>query len=554
MKKSILIYCLTFSCLFTAAQNKTGWQHDVRFLKTTISHKYPNLYYNITQRQFDSAADDFIQKIPGMQEYEFQAGIGRLMAMFRVGHTQAGYLFAGPRHGLAAGENKRLFGFLPVSFYLFSDGLYIKAALKKHENLVGAKITHIGIYTAAEAMEKLRPYVNYENEQGFKSNVTFYLRFPKLLRVAGITSEMEELTVKLVKNGKEEAVEIAVETGNDLHFGRTGLELLPGWTDAAGATNPIPYWRQAGEKFRNMIYLSESKICYLRHSVNLNEDEKTMKDFFEDVYDFIEKNEVEKFVLDLRMNGGGNNQLNKPVITGIIRLKKINQKGKFFCIIGRRTFSAAQNLVNELEKYTEVTFVGEPTSENVNFYGDTRTETLPNSGLQVFCSWLWWQNSDPRDHRKATSPHLAVDMSFSDYATNTDPVMTAIENYRSQTPLGPAIKELELQHKHAEAMLFAQRYFKDPVNRYYLDRMETEINEAGYDLLNQNKMQEAKNIFEINCKLFPQSGNTYDSYAECCLKMNLNEEAKLYYQKAITAEPGYPNAEEAAKVIIRLSR
>jgi hypothetical protein len=74
-------------CLAVYAQTKTAWQDDVRFLKTTISQKYPNLYCNIMQRQFDSGADDLIQKIPVMQEYEFQAGIGRLMAMFRVGHT-----------------------------------------------------------------------------------------------------------------------------------------------------------------------------------------------------------------------------------------------------------------------------------------------------------------------------------------------------------------------------------------------------------------------------------------------------------------------------------
>ncbi len=30
-------------------------------------------------------------------------------------------------------------------------------------------------------------------------------------------------------------------------------------------------------------------------------------------------------VLDVRLNGGGNNYLNKPVVTGIIESKKINQ-------------------------------------------------------------------------------------------------------------------------------------------------------------------------------------------------------------------------------------
>ena len=47
-----------------------------------------------------------------------------------------------------------------------------------------------------------------------------------------------------------------------------------------------------------------------------------------------------------------------------------------FVIIGRRTFSACQNLVNELDNYTNAIFIGEPTAENINFYGDTRPGSL----------------------------------------------------------------------------------------------------------------------------------------------------------------------------------
>ncbi len=251
----------------------------------------------------------------------------------------------------------------------------------------------------------------------------------------------------------------------------------------------------------------------------------------------------------MRMNGGGNNQLIKPIITGIIQLKKINKKGKFFCIIGRRTFSACQNLVNELERYTEVIFVGEPTSENVNFYGDTKTETLPNSKIQVYCSWLWWQNSDPRDFRKFTAPQLAADMSFSDYSNNIDPAMQVIENYNATMPFIESIKELELSNKQQEAILFAQNFIKDPINKYFISRMEGEINTLGYSILNERNAEAAINIFKLNTILFPGSGNTFDSLGECCLILGLKEEGIENYRKALLVEPNYPNAEEAKKII-----
>jgi len=121
-----------------------------------------------------------------------------------------------------------------------------------------------------------------------------------------------------------------------------------------------------------MEYIPETRTLYVRHSAVINDGDNTIESLFRNVEEFIQENDVQKLVLDLHMNGGGNNYLNKSVIKTIIKSEKINQPGKFYCITGRRTFSVAQNLVNEMENYTEVIFVGEPTSENVNFYGDTK--------------------------------------------------------------------------------------------------------------------------------------------------------------------------------------
>ena len=525
--------------------DKKLWQDDLRYLQSTIHTKYSNLFYNVTPHQFDSTIERTIKEIPSMEDYQFQVAVGKIMAMFRIGHTQAGYLFQ-PFHS-ATGE--KLFPSIPIEFYLFSDGFFIKSAASKFKDIVGARILQIGDYPTKEALDKLRPFVNYENEQGFIANAPFYLRFPKLVYSAGISGTRDKLKLKYEKNNQVKESLIDPDQ-SPLVFKATGLEAIPGWIDIGDLSkNPIPLWKQNGDKYRNRVYLPGTKTGYIRHSVTLNDNDQTLVNFFDQAYDFVEKNDVEKLVLDVRMNGGGNNQLIKPIITGIIQLKKINKKGKFFCIIGRRTFSACQNLVNELERYTEVIFVGEPTSENVNFYGDTKTETLPNSKIQVYCSWLWWQNSDPRDFRKFTAPQLAADMSFSDYSNNIDPAMQVIENYNATMPFIESIKELELSNKQQEAILFAQNFIKDPINKYFISRMEGEINTLGYSILNERKTEAARNIFKLNTILFPGSGNTYDSLGECCLILGLKEEGIENYRKALLVEPNYPNAEEAKKII-----
>jgi hypothetical protein len=50
---------------------------------------------------------------------------------------------------------------------------------------------------------------------------------------------------------------------------------------------------------------------------------------------------------------------------------------------------------------------------------------LPNSGIVVQTSTLWWQ-MDPRDKRSFRAPDIAAEMRFADYANNVDPVLNAI--------------------------------------------------------------------------------------------------------------------------------
>jgi hypothetical protein len=59
---------------------------------------------------------------------------------------------------------------------------------------------------------------------------------------------------------------------------------------------------------------------------------------------FVEANPVERLILDLRLNRGGDGGLNRPLLLAIIRSKKIDQKGRLFTIVGRSTWSAAQGL------------------------------------------------------------------------------------------------------------------------------------------------------------------------------------------------------------------
>jgi hypothetical protein len=83
-------------------------------------------------------------------------------------------------------------------------------------------------------------------------------------------------------------------------------------------------------------------------------------------------------------------------------------------------------LVDALELYTRVTFVGEPTGSKGNAYGDSRRIVLPYSGITVRASVYYWQDWHPLDRRDATSPQIRAPLTFDKYRNNVDPALEAI--------------------------------------------------------------------------------------------------------------------------------
>ena len=128
----------------------------------------------------------------------------------------------------------------------------------------------------------------------------------------------------------------------------------------------------------------------------------------------------------MRLNGGGNTGLVRPLIDSLIKNDRINRPGHLFVIIGRDTFSAAQNTVNLLESTTHATFVGEPTGSRPNFVGESTYFILPYSKLRVYCSSRYWQHVTSTDRRNWVAPQIAAEFSSSDFIENRDPCLAAI--------------------------------------------------------------------------------------------------------------------------------
>ena len=389
-----------------------------------------------------------------------------------------------------------------------------------------------------KAMEAIKPVVPVENEQYFKAYGLRFLGFTELLHAQGISKTLKnDITFRLEKDNNTFDYTFNAEKRLRVPTRYGFVPAEEDWLDARNQESTPLYLSELDKRYA-MKYLPEHKSLYVRQSQVRDEEEESIAEFYARVFEFVDQNEVDRLIIDVRLNGGGNNYKNKAVITGLIASEKINQPGHLFVITGRRTFSACQNLVNEMDNYTNAIFVGEPTSENINFYGDTREVKLPNSQIIVYLSFAWWQDKPQWENADWLAPDIPVEMTFEQYRTNQDPVLDAALNMDNTNYIGDPtayLKELYINGQYDELKTEAAKLVKDP--RYSAVNFEQEFNNTGYGLLNQGSTEAAIFVFQLNTQLFPESANTWDSLGESHLKTKQIDQAKKYYNKAISLDP-----------------
>lgn len=388
------------------------WREDLRYMAAELPKVHKNLFHSMTRAQFDNAVRELDQRIPSLTREQVIVEMARVVAMVGDGHTQMGL----------AWDPKIGFHQYPLRLYDYSDGLYVRLAAPAYGEAAGARVVRIGKVSVAEAARLVETIIQRDNVMTVRDVLPSRLVMPEVLHALGIVDDVEHAPFVIEdRTGRQTTMLLAPA--------KNGAAIK--WVRANdGAAAPLPFYlKHPGDNYW-FEYLESARTLYVQFNAVQDKDQgESIAQFFTRVFAFADVNPVDKFVLDIRLNNGGDNTLIKPLIDGLVARGSINRSGHLFTIIGRLTFSAAQNLTNALEKNTNTLFAGEPTGARPNHYGETVNVALPNSGITLRVSTLWWQDTDANDTRAWTAPQIPAALSSEDYRTNNDPALNAILNY-----------------------------------------------------------------------------------------------------------------------------
>ena len=520
---------LLFSRAAVSAESLTvqQWRQDLNTFVEQAPKVHKDLFHSVTREEFEAVVQGLSARIPTLSRNQIIVELARIVAKVGDGHSYIPLL-----------EPPVSFRRYPIKLYEFPDGVYVVAADPNYKTLVGGRVVEVGKMSFERAYRLVGEIVPRDNATQLKWLGPNYATIAEVLDGLGLADDVENLALTVVKDGKRVKARLRPAAPGHAYFHGWGTE--PGWEDARAAGAPAPLWLQTSADAYWFKYLPEEKILYVQYNQVWNKDDESVEAFFKRVMAFAEANPVDRFVLDVRLNGGGNNYLNRPIIHGFIRSDKINQPGRLFTIIGRQTFSAAMNFVNAMKLNTQTLFVGEPTGARPNSYGDNAPVILPNSRIAVRLSTLWWQDMDPRDMREHQAPDLAADLTIADYRAGRDPALEVIKSYDPrQSPL-QAVRSAVSRRDWAAAKTAVFAHQTNPLYRYAT--LERSLNSLGYELLGKKSFDEAIEVFKLNVEAYPDSWNAYDSLAEAyATRSDVGKDdlrlAEQNYQKSLRLNP-----------------
>ena len=357
-------------------------------------------------------AAEFVVDADGTNYASFVVSAYRLLSWFGDGHTTvwASALDQGP-FGLE----------LPIGAAPFHDGFYVAQAEAHHRDLLGSRITTVGSAEIGEVIRRFAAIWPADNKAWVHHDIDLLLANPGILHGLGVVSGADTSPIRLAlvtPDGQQTERDIQPHSPmksarSSVHRTRSDREK---WAVEAGTGN---YVRRLPAN--NALYVSLD---------DLGVKVPTFVAYLRNVFAAMAEPRWDRLILDLRRNSGGNNFLGEPLRKQLGR-SRFNRPGGLYVLIGPTTFSAAQNLVNRLERETYAIFAGEPTGGSPRHFGDSKRFESGAGGLPAAVSTLPWFDSYPQDKRNWVMPDILIPRTFADWSSGRDPVLDAALAHRT---------------------------------------------------------------------------------------------------------------------------
>jgi hypothetical protein len=549
---------LVFAPHKLAAQvSGADWRSDIAALDSSIRTIHPNPFRRVSEAAFAETLDDISSKAGRQSDQLTAVQLMHLIGALGDGHTTL--------------EPSARLGFdrwFPVRFYRFADGLFVVAASAERSFLVRARVETIGGRPALTVADSVATLMGADNLLG-RAEATHLLSSGPALHALGLIGHPDSLPlVVTTADGARQQVTLAARVS------RYSLD----WRfqgDVAGP--PMPAGDTLRTAFERPAILTAFRRCdgtlalfldcrrrywftllpgqrtgYMQINFTLDDSAEPFEAFVARRFAEMDSVGVDRFVLDLRFNSGGDGSIVMPLVHALIKREEFyRQPGRFYVLVGRQTYSAAMSLIGHLSVHTVPIFVGEPGGAPLNNYGDPILVPLPHTGMGLNVSQRYWQYALSDDTTRTLPVAVPAVFRSVDYFAGRDPALAAILGDGPEARRVVGVLERE-GAAAASALLEAQRARFGNLD-WWVPWTLRDMRRLSERLLEVGRVADALMGFEANAWLYPGEWRVWEGLGSGRAAAGDVRGAREAYQRALTIAPNNWNSEEQRRALAALS-
>ncbi len=401
-----------------SADNKDiNWAEEIDGLKRELLERHVDLFFYSDSGSFFRGLEAVAARAPGKSVLEVAMMLQQEVAKLGDASTQVNFNYLI--------DTKFI---LPFNCYWFSDGLYASSYWKDYEALEGKKIVAIGEFPIRQVVDSLASLISDASPSRIRYHVPRMLIWGQVLEYFGF-AQLPEIAIEVEDAAGIRSTLVFPLPSPESDRVSVGPEPLPlGWQDHSSF-----FWDSCFTK-EKLYYIQYNKCWSREAEVEFGSGASALfmpsfEDFEKAAIKNLKKQPIEKLVLDLRFNDGGNAKQWTEFVT---KLKKtrIGEKAGIYLLVGRKTASAAMvNAVDVIKTFNPLV-VGEDSGGRPNHFAERKRFVLTTSNLVVSYSTKYITLLD--DNPPAIHPDIPAPESFESFMAGEDEAMNAVMHHQAR--------------------------------------------------------------------------------------------------------------------------
>ncbi len=377
----------------------TDMDFTVFYSQDGMPVEYKNYYNEALRTAFIQDFEAIIPQISQLEDYEILFAMEQAVAKLQDLHSSIG----------VTAQAYYPLGVVPI----YRDGkaeYYVDYLPKAQEGLMFSRLVAVNDVPVAQLHEKLRGLVSYENDAAYDWQFADMLALGETMAILGVTQTPDsaaDFTFEM-EDGSWQTVTFPCENARENGYSQPMVLKRLDYDKGKG-------W----EKSYFWEYLPEQETVYIRINRVQQDADLVYGSFTKQIRTFIQENpQVEKVVVDLKGNGGG--QFDANLSLNIASILDLAPEGGAYVLFDGSSYSAAIILSSDLSRLSEkAVLVGEPGGQPANFFASVHSYKMPNSGYSFTMSDCFWI-SDAENTQPALMPDIVRYQTIADYRNGVD--------------------------------------------------------------------------------------------------------------------------------------